>query len=56
MKFVAVTLSAVKGPKGVTVYYAAVDAHGRTWWWDTGQSTAEWQPLPPHPEGQGAAG
>lgn len=55
MKFVSVAVSAVKTPKGVTLYYAAVDAHGRTWWWDTGQSTTEWQLLPPHPERKGDA-
>jgi hypothetical protein len=49
VKFVSITLAVVKTPKGVTLYYAAVDAHGQAWWWDTDQPSPTWQPLPPHP-------
>ena len=48
--FAAIAVTRYVQPSGnVVIYFAVVDFDGLSWWWDTGQSTFEWRPLPPHP-------
>jgi hypothetical protein len=50
VRFVSIAVGTYAHQRGgVVLYFAALDANGDAWFYDTSSPAPQWQRLPPHP-------